>query len=177
MIRITIGTATPITIEVDEMEAAPRIVTSAPTVEPITAPVAVAVVEAVPDNGSDPVQEKLLQQTLLTGRSALATMMEEWIVGFGCPLDEKGKATVEQPDRLKLLQRSMGTNGRAIMAYIDNQGGLRKAIRSVVPDAMLPDVDYQTYTTELAGNIVQLASITVPPLADTMDYTHADSQG
>ena len=209
MIRITIGTKCPITIEIDDDGG----------VEPheIPLPVRGSIPTALLDematleweepsddaleedwndgeplsNGVDvesAVEAAILQEELMqVGKGSLQTLVEAWADGFGAPLDEKGHSTVEQPDRAKLLQAVMAKSGRSVMAYIEHCGagnaeqrGLRTAIRSVFPSesAVLPEgIDYDAFIDEIAGNIVQLASIYVPPLADTIEYTHADSRG
>jgi len=132
-------------------------------------------------------QAALHDELLNVGKGSLQTLVEAWADGFCAPLDEKGHSTVEQPNRAQILQKIMAKSGRSIMAYIEHCGtgnaeqrGLRAAVRSVLPPSsvILPDgLTHDQFTDEIAGNIVQLASIYVPPLADTIEYTHVDSRG
>lgn len=131
----------------------------------------------------DSSQEAYSEQ-LQAGSTAMQNFVDAWIVGFGCPVDDEGTPEVEQPDRLKLVQKWMATDGKAILAYIASQGGLRAAVRSVISLDKAPDdvmwktpEGYQAYCDEVAGNIVQIASIVTPVLADTIEYTHEDSRG
>lgn len=130
---------------------------------------------------------------LNTGRDALHAMLLEWLVGFNCGVDDANLPLVEQPDRMKLIERVMAVSGASIFAYIDHLGreagrkhfppdpctrGLRAAIRSVTTEDMVPDgEDFAVFTDALAGNIVQLASISAPLLAETIEYTYEDARG
>ena len=208
MIRITIGTKHPITIELDDwgdidvgiadanagslpsLQYEPMEAEAKSEAEPEAEPEAEAEAEPEPlqSNGLTGNENEILHADLMnTGRNALQNLVESWAYGFGTPLDADGNTTIVQPDRAKLLQKTMAISGRSVMAYIEHCGkanpeqrGLRAAVRSVFPptSATLPvGINYEQLTDEIAGNIVQLASIYVPPLADTIEYTYADSRG
>ena len=111
------------------------------------------------------------------GAVRFAEFVGAWAVGFDAPLDEDGEPTVVQPNRRKLMKLTMSQHGRAIFAFIEQCGDLRAAIRSVVPQQAAPvGHAYDEYTDAIAGNIVQLASLDCPPLANTIKYTAADDR-
>ena len=111
------------------------------------------------------------------GAERFAEFIAAWSVGFDAPLDDLGTPTVAQPNRRKLLKLTMAQHGRSIFAFIGTCGDLRAAIRSVIPEHAAPDGhDYEGYTDAIAGNVVQLASLDCPPLANTIKYTAADDR-
>ena len=111
------------------------------------------------------------------GTVRFAEFVAAWSVGFGAPLDGEGGPTVVQPNRRRLMKLTMAQHGRAIFAFIGQCGDLRAAIRSVMPEHAAPEGHtYAEYTDALAGNIVQIASLDCPPLANTIKYTAADDR-
>ena len=112
------------------------------------------------------------QEMLQEGAHAFGNFVLEWSIGFGAPLDENGKPTVEQPDRQRLLNALMAQSGRAVITYIRSCGGLARAVRSILlPDGGTPD--QEKWATDLVGNMVQVSSVSNPFLAETWElYDH-----
>jgi hypothetical protein len=105
------------------------------------------------------------------GRIAWTHMIADWRQNFGVQ-------DTEQPPRIELMQTAMANDGHAIFAFIAECGGLRGAVRMVLPPPEgMSDGAYLAYADDIAGNIVAISSIYIPELADTMEYTAADRRG
>lgn len=118
------------------------------------------------------------ERDVTVGRDALAELVRVWATGYAAPVNEDGSSTVPQPDRMKAMQASMAAYGNAVFRFINHQGDLRAAVAAVFDESQLPEGrESREYTDDIAGNMVQIASIVTPPLAETIRYTHIDSRG
>jgi len=134
-------------------------------------------VDSLPD-ALPPTQENALQAQLASGKVALEGFIADWLVNYGAPTDADGLPLFDQPDRKKMCQVVLAKYGKNMLSYIASCGGLRKAIHSVLPHGSVPEgVGSKDFADEVAGNVVQIASIVSPPLADTIEYTYEDSRG
>ena len=125
----------------------------APVEAPVEAPVA------------PPVSSKK-QKRIEAGREILAALVSEW----GRNLGQEG---TEQPDRGALLREvATGRSAGAVLEFVSSVGGLTHGIDAVI--ASWPwertEEDRRALVWDITGNIVQVASLLFPDLAEQYEH-------
>jgi len=85
-------------------------------------------------------------------------LVNNWSNGFGIP-------GASQPDRVKLLEATMESEGGKILGFLRSVGGLTQAVMDVLPSLSHRD------SRLLAENIASVSSaVGWSDLADTLEY-------
>jgi hypothetical protein len=107
------------------------------------------------ERGAREVREAEIRQT---GGVAFYYLVSNWSNGFGIP-------AAPQPDRVKLLEATMESEGGKILGFLRAVGGLTQAVMEVMPNLSHRD------TRLLAENIASVSSaVGWSDLADTLEY-------
>ena len=118
-------------------------------------------------------EEKDLTPHQIAGKFNLAKMVEFWLENFR----EDDKPQPDRNERLEKIARD-GKLAGSIVSYCMAVGGLTKAIWNTVDSDSLLHAYYEKMSVSdkaeniryLAGNITQVCSIHLHPLADQFDY-------
>ena len=118
-------------------------------------------------------EEKDLTSHQINGKHELVRLLEFWLENFK---DDN----LPQPDRNEYIEKLAQDGKRAgsIVSYAMAMGGLTKAIWNAVDSSDSLTVFYSTWSTSdkakeiryVAGNITQVSSVHLHPLADQFDY-------
>lgn len=118
-------------------------------------------------------EEKDLTNHQINGKFELSKLLEFWLQNF--KNDE-----LPQPDRNEYIEKLAQDGKRAgsIVSYCMAIGGLTKAIWNAIDSNDALTLHYSTWSTSdkakeiryIAGNITQVCSIHLHPLADQFDY-------
>jgi hypothetical protein len=93
-------------------------------------------------------------------------VVREWQIGFGAPLDEEGKPTVPQPNRIVLLERiGVGRWPIYVLRWIAHYKCLQEAVLQAM-DTKDPDI-----AENIAMTMVQISHVSFPDITDFFDYS------
>lgn len=121
--------------------------------------------------------QERFDQRILDGEAALTDLLRSWMINYGVEQKE-GEAPVDQPPRVQILQRLSATKNTATMAFIASRRGLRAAVYYCLLKLALINADEagKKLADDVAGNIVQIASVNGLPIAETIEYTPEDNR-
>lgn len=107
--------------------------------------------------------------------SVWTTFVEAWNVNFDGPVDEEGAPTLEQPDRMKLLQAlSRDRWGIYILRWIAHYGSLQGAVYHALfapPTDEAPTSENLDRADRLSANITQVSHAAYPDIGDFHDHS------
>ena len=106
---------------------------------------------------------------------AFKTFVLAWLPGFDSPLDEEGKPTEEQPDRLQLL-KDLGSGRWAIyiMRWCGHHGSLQGAVFQAFLEAEEVDGASESnidLVDRVSANIIQVAHAAFPDIIGFHDHS------
>lgn len=97
------------------------------------------------------------------GEATFSNLVKMWLIGFCYPPDADAPASTDRGDEMKRL--SLAKEGRKMLYYLENVGGLTQGVKEVWPESDQPGkIRY------VAENIAQVGSILFNEVSDLLEY-------